>query len=237
MNDANDPVRAAVRAIDQCFPGEPSSELPDDNGRIQSLAAAAETLNRKAGNLVPTIPLTIGVSICSRTPNTPETLVEEKEYTLSAAGGYTLDDLFFVVRLRHTAPFTNYPYFYSRPINQHVFTHEGSKFEFKRPSQPLRGLPRTSATHGVGVYLVVSDQKFLLLVKGEPQQAGRNDEFHIINRMDAHITADLRPDQTRTFNHHSKSSEHVFPPNISCDITWKHLKAKPYEAEWIVCVE
>lgn len=175
--------------------------------------------------------------------------------TLSAAGGYTLDDLFFVVRLRHPAPFTNYPYFYSRPINQHVFTHEGSKFEFKRPSQPLRGLPRTSATHGVGVYLVVSDQKFLLLVKGVPQHTGGDDELHIINSahfrymqlqpdvystvlgMDALITADLQPDQTRTFYHHSKSSEYAFPPNTNCDLTWKHLKAKPYEAEWIVCIE
>lgn len=236
-SNPNDPVRAAVNAIDKCFPGEPSIELPDDNDRIQSLAAAAETLNRNAGNSVSGVPLTIRVSICSRTPNTPSAVVEETQYTLSEANGYTLDDLFFVVRLRRTAQFTNYPYFYSRPTNQHVFTHEGSKFEFKRPSQPLRGLPRASSADEVGVYLVVSDQKFLLLVKGVPRHVEQKDELHIINRLDSLITADLRGDQTRTFNHHSKSSWHSFPPSKGCELTWKHLKAKAYEGEWIVCVD
>lgn len=107
--------------------------------------------------------------------------------SLSVGAGYTLDDLLFVVRLRHPTILRRHPYLYSRPVNAHFHTYQGSKFEWKKESDSLQGLPRTGPSGGGSVYFVIPETKFILLVEGVPLQRGEqgnaehDDKLHIIH--------------------------------------------------------
>ncbi|KAG8911326.1 hypothetical protein FRC01_005774 [Tulasnella sp. 417] len=177
------------------------------------------------------------------------TIKETLSYSLSAGAGYTLDDLLFVVRLRDPGTLPKHPYLYSRPVNAHCHTHQGSKFEYKKESDSIIGLARTGPAGSGSVYLVIPEAKFILLVegvslrRGEQGNAEHEDRLHVIYALKDPITSELgeNKDRKRTFHHCSKAWEYVYEPNGDADITWKDLIArrrlKLFRGEWIVCVE
>ncbi|KAG8962069.1 hypothetical protein FRC00_010426 [Tulasnella sp. 408] len=187
MDYPGDPVRRAVDAVVPFFPDEDEIQLPDDKVRSRALTAAIETLNQSAGSAGKSTKLPITVTICKRPPGSQVTDSETLSYSLSVGGGYTLDDLLFVVRLRHPETLTKHPYLYSRPLNAHCHTHQGSKFEWKKESDSLKGLARTGPSGSGAVYFVIPETKFILLVEGVPLDQGdqgnalQEDKFHIID--------------------------------------------------------
>ncbi|KIO24600.1 hypothetical protein M407DRAFT_26028 [Tulasnella calospora MUT 4182] len=208
-------------------------------------------MSQSAGTSGKSTKLPITVTICKRPPGSQVTTSEKLSYSLSVGGGYTLDDLLFVVRLRHPTTLTKHPYLYSRPLNAHCHTHQGSKFEWKKESDSLKGLARTGPSGSGAVYFVIPETKFILLVEGVPLDHGEQgtagqeseDRFHIIDGLNDPITSELGPNRgkTRTFHHHSEAWEYSYRPNRDADITWRDLMArkrlKLFRGEWIACVE
>ncbi|KAG8950499.1 hypothetical protein FRC04_007514 [Tulasnella sp. 424] len=244
-----DPVRQAVDAVTPYFPDEDKIQLPDDKVRSRALTAAIETLNQSAGSTGKSTKLPITATICRRAPGSQQTTSETLSYSLSVGGGYTLDDLLFVIRLHHPTTLTKHPYLYSRPVNAHCHTQQGSKFEWKKESDSLKGLARTGPLGSGAVYLVIPENKFILLVEGVPldheggEGATQDDKVHIVDGLNDPITSQLgqSKDRTRTFHHHSEAWEYSYRPNRDADITWKDLMAKRrlklFRGEWIACVE